>query len=138
MELSPKHQSRNMGIGWKSIGKGNSEVWSLSIFFPVDLDDSIEGIIYKVCKRQLTEFRVPCWFWPVLLLFMLLFSVKYERIKFLVIALKSSVEVYAWAPKPYHKFMAFKVTASSVLTSSICHACMTKKEPEDSLKTLNS
>ncbi|XP_048351305.1 mitogen-activated protein kinase kinase kinase kinase 4 [Sphaerodactylus townsendi] len=34
--------------------------------------------------------------------------VKYERIKFLVIALKCSVEVYAWAPKPYHKFMAFK------------------------------
>uniref|UniRef100_A0ACB8EXD2 Misshapen-like kinase 1 n=1 Tax=Sphaerodactylus townsendi TaxID=933632 RepID=A0ACB8EXD2_9SAUR len=30
------------------------------------------------------------------------------RIKFLVIALKNSVEVYAWAPKPYHKFMAFK------------------------------
>lgn len=35
--------------------------------------------------------------------------VKYERIKFLVIALKNSVEIYAWAPKPYHKFMAFKV-----------------------------
>lgn len=34
---------------------------------------------------------------------------KYERIKFLVLALKNSVEVYAWAPKPYHKFMAFKV-----------------------------
>ncbi|XP_061551895.1 TRAF2 and NCK interacting kinase a isoform X10 [Phycodurus eques] len=34
--------------------------------------------------------------------------VKYERIKFLVIALKTSVEIYAWAPKPYHKFMAFK------------------------------
>ncbi|XP_043104521.1 mitogen-activated protein kinase kinase kinase kinase 4 isoform X2 [Puntigrus tetrazona] len=34
--------------------------------------------------------------------------VKYERIKFLVLALKNSVEVYAWAPKPYHKFMAFK------------------------------
>ncbi|XP_057190917.1 TRAF2 and NCK interacting kinase a isoform X6 [Triplophysa rosa] len=34
--------------------------------------------------------------------------VKYERIKFLVIALKCSVEIYAWAPKPYHKFMAFK------------------------------
>uniref|UniRef100_A0A8C1SYH1 non-specific serine/threonine protein kinase n=1 Tax=Cyprinus carpio TaxID=7962 RepID=A0A8C1SYH1_CYPCA len=34
--------------------------------------------------------------------------VKYERIKFLVIALKNVVEVYAWAPKPYHKFMAFK------------------------------
>lgn len=38
---------------------------------------------------------------------------KYERIKFLVIALKNSVEVYAWAPKPYHKFMAFKVTQAS-------------------------
>ncbi|XP_042164500.1 TRAF2 and NCK interacting kinase b isoform X7 [Oncorhynchus tshawytscha] len=34
--------------------------------------------------------------------------VKYERIKFLVIALKNSVEIFAWAPKPYHKFMAFK------------------------------
>ena len=38
---------------------------------------------------------------------------KYERIKFLVLALKSSVEVYAWAPKPYHKFMAFKVIGVS-------------------------
>ena len=33
---------------------------------------------------------------------------KYERIKFLVIALRDSIEIYAWAPKPYHKFMAFK------------------------------
>ena len=36
-------------------------------------------------------------------------AVKYERIKFLVIGLKDSIEIYAWAPKPYHKFMAFKV-----------------------------
>lgn len=36
-------------------------------------------------------------------------SVRYDKIKFLVIALKNAVEVYAWAPKPYHKFMAFKV-----------------------------
>lgn len=37
--------------------------------------------------------------------------VKYERIKFLVIALgKDSIEIYAWAPKPYHKFMSFKVS----------------------------
>ncbi|XP_037563204.1 serine/threonine-protein kinase mig-15-like isoform X7 [Dermacentor silvarum] len=35
-------------------------------------------------------------------------NVKYERIKFLVIALRDSIEIYAWAPKPYHKFMAFK------------------------------
>ncbi|GAU94415.1 hypothetical protein RvY_06193 [Ramazzottius varieornatus] len=34
--------------------------------------------------------------------------VKYERIKFLVIALKDSVEIHAWAPKPYHKFMQYK------------------------------
>ncbi len=41
---------------------------------------------------------------------MLFIPVKYERIKFLVLALKNAVEVYAWAPKPYHKFMAFKVS----------------------------
>ncbi|CDQ58231.1 unnamed protein product [Oncorhynchus mykiss] len=35
-------------------------------------------------------------------------TLRYEKIKFLVIALKNAVEVYAWAPKPYHKFMAFK------------------------------
>ena len=35
--------------------------------------------------------------------------VKYERIKFLIVALTDSIEVYAWAPKPYHKFMTFKV-----------------------------
>ena len=37
--------------------------------------------------------------------------VRYERIKFLVIALRDSIEIYAWAPRPYHKFMAFKVRA---------------------------
>lgn len=36
-------------------------------------------------------------------------AVKYERIKFLVVALRDGIEIYAWAPKPYHKFMAFKV-----------------------------
>lgn len=41
--------------------------------------------------------------------------VKYERIKFLVIALKDSIEIYAWAPKPYHKFMAFKVLKQFIL-----------------------
>lgn len=44
--------------------------------------------------------------------------VKYERIKFLVIALKDSIEIYAWAPKPYHKFMAFKVGASDQLAAT--------------------
>ncbi|VDN25132.1 unnamed protein product [Gongylonema pulchrum] len=35
--------------------------------------------------------------------------VRYERIKFLVVGLEGTIEIYAWAPKPYHKFMAFKV-----------------------------
>lgn len=47
-------------------------------------------------------------------------AVKYERIKFLVIALKSSVEIYAWAPKPYHKFMAFKVASVSLSLLPTC------------------
>lgn len=29
--------------------------------------------------------------------------VKYERIKFLMIAQRDSIEIYAWAPKPYRK-----------------------------------
>jgi len=35
--------------------------------------------------------------------------VQHERMKFLVIATKTDVEVYAWAQKPYSKFMQFKV-----------------------------
>lgn len=35
--------------------------------------------------------------------------VKYERIKFLVIVLKSFVEVYVWVLKLYYKFMVFKL-----------------------------
>ena len=46
-------------------------------------------------------------------------AVRYEKIKFLVIALKSAVEVYAWAPKPYHKFMAFKVSLSPPASRSV-------------------
>lgn len=34
--------------------------------------------------------------------------VNFHRIKFLAIAVGHAIEVYAWAPKPYHKFMAFK------------------------------
>ena len=47
------------------------------------------------------------------ILFSLKFSslpVNFHRIKFLAIAVDFSIEVYAWAPKPYHKFMAFKVS----------------------------
>ncbi|GAA51906.1 traf2 and NCK-interacting protein kinase [Clonorchis sinensis] len=34
--------------------------------------------------------------------------VKYENIKFLLVALRDSIVIYAWAPRPYHKFMEFK------------------------------
>ncbi|ESO06497.1 hypothetical protein HELRODRAFT_106153 [Helobdella robusta] len=34
--------------------------------------------------------------------------IKYERIKFLVVGLADCIEIFAWAPKPYLKFMAFK------------------------------
>ena len=37
-------------------------------------------------------------------------TVQHERMKFLVIATKTDVEVYAWAQKPYSKFMQFKVS----------------------------
>ena len=31
-----------------------------------------------------------------------------------LLALRDSIEIYAWAPKPYHKFMAFKSFSGSV------------------------
>ena len=44
--------------------------------------------------------------------------------KFLVIATKTSVEVYAWAQKPYSKFMQFKsfpdVQQRPVLVDMVC------------------
>ena len=42
------------------------------------------------------------------MLIIIIVFLRYERIKFLVIALRNNIEVYAWAPRPYHKFMAFK------------------------------
>lgn len=92
------------------------------------MNKSVEGIFIKF-EEDPKEFKssiliLTCIF------FSCLFSVKYERIKFLVIALKSSVEVYAWAPKPYHKFMAFKVIMSSALRSSMSHATVTKNHEQ--------
>jgi len=55
----------------------------------------------------------------------LLFVVKYERIKFLVIALPDSIDIYAWAPKPYHKFMVFKVCYQLVML--ICYLWFASK-----------
>lgn len=69
-------------------------------------------ISHKIPSRYKNAQKVEVWrhlLAAVLLLFSLPVSVRYEKIKFLVIALKNAVEVYAWAPKPYHKFMAFKV-----------------------------
>jgi hypothetical protein len=41
------------------------------------------------------------------------FPVRYERIKFLVVGIENSLSIYAWAPRPYSKFMAFKVSQAS-------------------------
>ena len=54
---------------------------------------------------------------PFILL--LLYSVQQEKMKFLVIATKTGVEVYAWAQRPYSKFMAFKVCLC--VTVHVCH-----------------
>uniref|UniRef100_A0A1I8BE76 non-specific serine/threonine protein kinase n=1 Tax=Meloidogyne hapla TaxID=6305 RepID=A0A1I8BE76_MELHA len=35
--------------------------------------------------------------------------VRHQRIKFLVVGIENSLSIYAWAPRPYSKFMAFKV-----------------------------
>jgi len=53
--------------------------------------------------------------------------VKYEKIKFLVIALRDSIEIYAWAPKPYHKFMAFKVIYCFFSSFLSCSLTLPKK-----------
>uniref|UniRef100_A0A914LKS8 non-specific serine/threonine protein kinase n=1 Tax=Meloidogyne incognita TaxID=6306 RepID=A0A914LKS8_MELIC len=34
--------------------------------------------------------------------------VRHQRIKFLVVGIENSLSIYAWAPRPYSKFMAFK------------------------------
>ena len=50
--------------------------------------------------------------------------VQHGKMKFLVIATKTSVEVYAWAQKPYSKFMQFKsfpdVAQRPVLVDMVC------------------
>lgn len=51
-------------------------------------------------------------------------TVQHERMKFLVIATKTDVEVYAWAQKPYSKFMQFKVSyclIKAALSAWFCH-----------------
>lgn len=70
----------------------------------------LEGCVhYKVGRFPVTSARHETVARGFVAMGRLVVPVKYERIKFLVLALKNSVEVYAWAPKPYHKFMAFKV-----------------------------
>jgi len=41
--------------------------------------------------------------------YFLFFTVRHQRIKFLVVGIENSLSIYAWAPRPYSKFMAFKV-----------------------------
>lgn len=97
--------------GWTTVGEMEGCVhykvgeWQMMAFYPWSLLNSWE--IGDECIRHSKLLITSVWCQMALCLFCL---VKYERIKFLVIALKNAVEVYAWAPKPYHKFMAFKVS----------------------------
>ena len=75
-----------------SVGKPLTLEFNITVYFHLE----------KYCQNYIVNTNID-----------ILFSVKYEKIKFLVIALRDSIEIYAWAPKPYHKFMAFKVIHSS-------------------------
>ena len=86
-------------------------IWLLSLAVQVFL-----SIFYSI--RDVTRHCVLCRRFDggVDIVVSYVIVVKYERIKFLVVALKDGIEIYAWAPKPYHKFMAFKV--ASIKSSS--------------------
>ena len=47
--------------------------------------------------------------------------INFQRIRFLVIALKDGIEMFAWAPKPYHKFMPYKAFHNLNLRPMIVH-----------------
>ena len=47
-------------------------------------------------------------------------AVQHERMKFLCIGTKLGVEVFAWAQKPYSKFMGFKVRVIT-LSGHVCN-----------------
>ena len=51
-------------------------------------------------------------------------AVQHEKMKFLCIATKTSVEVYAWAQKPYSKFMQYKsfpdIQQRPILVDMVC------------------
>lgn len=85
---------------------------------PTERDQSLQCVKEKAQIYQ-QDFAK---FWTLIITVLFCLLVKYERIKFLVLALKNSVEVYAWAPKPYHKFMAFKVNDCyiTVLITVLC------------------
>ena len=61
----------------------------------------------QTCPILLLPLFVQVMVFSFFLIFLL--PVNFHRIKFLAIAVTNRIEVYAWAPKPYHKFMAFKV-----------------------------
>ena len=70
----------------------------------------------------------PCALWfvcPVLLV------VQHEKMKFLVIATKNNtIEIYAWAQKPYSKFMLFKqfhVDQTPQLVGMVCDSANRQK-----------
>lgn len=69
--------------------------------FTIKLVSSFEPLLILQDFKGDCKGKLTCFF---------LLSVNFHRIKFLAIATENKIEVYAWAPKPYHKFMAFKVS----------------------------
>ncbi|RDD46693.1 Traf2 and NCK-interacting protein kinase [Trichoplax sp. H2] len=60
--------------------------------------------------------------------------VKYDQIKFLCVALRNSIEIYAWAPKPFHKFMTFKSFTNLSYSPRI--VSMTVQEEQSQIKVV--
>ena len=60
-------------------------------------EKQIERVEYRIGK--LSFFVLGCTCYKL---------VKFERIKFLVVAVRNGIDIFAWAPKPYARFMLYK------------------------------
>ena len=78
----------------------------------------LEGCIYYRIGTVIIVILFLCYI--VTYNFLFFYLVRYEQIKFLCVALRNSIEIYAWAPKPFHKFMIFKVN-SRADRYCLCH-----------------
>lgn len=94
----PSPQTERLHNSRWSRGMCSLQSWYVNSFFIVHLTTTQQSS----WKENEHWFIFPC------------IAVNFHRIKFLAIATEDQIEVYAWAPKPYHKFMAFKVIRVSL------------------------